>query len=177
MAKERLLRYLSPAGTLTFREGIEELRRAEGADNDAAANVAPELVHDLDVHDAIHVLFGCPTTLVGEVIAHAWTAFGTTAKLSDLHRVTSHNDHRKVMSQIGHWRLLRVWFRSLPRIAMTLLNAWRMTRRWPVEELAAHLDRPLDEIRREFGIRLVSRASPPGDAPRQAGAALRSLGA
>ena len=175
MAARKRLRYLNPDCSLTLREGIRELRRAEGADNDAAANVAPELAHDLNVHDAIHVLFGCPTSLAGEVIAHVWTGFGTTARPSDLHRVTSHEDHRQVLSRIGHGRLLRMWLRSLPRIVATLFNAGRMSRRWPVEELEAFLDRPLDEIRREYGIRIGSRSKPPGDAPRQAGAALRSL--
>ena len=109
---------------------------------------------DLDLHDAIHVLFGCRTNLAGEVLAHVWTAFGTTAKLRDLHRVAGHRDHRTILSGIGHLRLLGAWLRNSPRIAATLRQSSRMKTRWPVEELDAFLDRPLDEIRREYGIRL-----------------------
>ena len=147
-------RYLEPDCRSTLREGIEELRKAEGANGDASAQVSPELSRDLDVHDAIHVLFGCRTNLAGEVLAHVWTAFGTTAKLHDLRRVGAHEDHRAILSGIGHLRLLGAWLRNSPRIAATLWQSSRMKKRWPVEELDAFLDRPLDEIRREYGIRL-----------------------
>jgi hypothetical protein len=170
MAAKKRLRYLSPDCPMTLREGIAELRGAEGADGDAAAQVAPELVHDLDVHDAIHALFACPTSVAGEVIAHVWTALGTTAKLADLHRVNAHRDHRKVLAQIGHWKLVKTWFRSLPRIVGTFRRARRMARRWPVEQMEAFLDRPLVDIRREFGIQLPD---PPAAATNSGGAALR----
>lgn len=162
MARKKPLRYLDPDCPLTLREGIAELRKAEGADGDAAAQVAPDLVHDLDVHDAIHVLFACPTNVAGEVIAHVWTAFGTTAKLADLHRVNAHRDHRQVLAQIGHWRLVKSWLRGLPRIAVAIWRSQRMSRRWPVEEMPGFLDRPLTDIRREFGIRLPSPPARPG---------------
>jgi membrane-bound lytic murein transglycosylase MltF len=139
---------------MTLREGIAELRGAEGAEGDAANQVAPELARDLDVHDAIHVLFACPTSVAGEVIAHVWTLFGTTAKLADLHRVNAHQDHRKVLAQIGHWKLVKAWVRSLPRIVGTFRRTGRMARRWPVEQMEVFLDRPLVDIRREFGIQL-----------------------
>ena len=46
---------------------------------------------------------------------------------------------------------LRAVFRSL-----------RMTARWPSYEYARYLDRPLDELRREFGIRVLrARGSDP----------------
>lgn len=173
MAKKSL-RYLSPDCRLTLREAIQELRQAEAPGDDAAANVAPELSDDLDAHDAIHALFGCPTSLHGEVTAHVWTVFGTTAKLGDLHRVTSHADHRRVLAEIGHLRLLKRWFFSLPAIVGTVARAHRMTKRWPVEQLPSFLDRPLDDIRREYGIHFRP-ASPNRRSPRQAGAALRNV--
>lgn len=168
--------YLQPESTQTLREGIAELRRIEGAGADAAESFAAELLHDIDVHDAIHVLFACRTTLAGEIIAHVWTAFGTTSSLHDMRRVNAHRDHRTVLAQIGHARLLRTWLKHLPHIVTTLLNARRMTHRWPVEEMSAFLDRRLCDIRLEFGIRLPT---PPPAAKlteeRGGGAALRSI--
>lgn len=169
MPTKKRLRYLSADCSLTLREGIAELRSAEGAEGDAANQVAPELVHDLDVHDAIHVLFACPTNVAGEVIAHVWTALGTTARLADLHRVNAHEDHQKVLAQIGHWKLLKTWLRSLPRILGTIRRARRMVRRWPIEQMEVYLDRPLNEIRREFRIELPNPPASNGSG----GAALR----
>ncbi len=170
MASKKRLQYLTPDCPMTLRDGIAELRGAEGADGDAAAKVAPELVHDLDVHDAIHVLFVCPTSVAGEVIAHVWTAFGTSAKLADLHRVNAHQDHRKVLAQIGHRKLVKTWFRSLPQIVGTFRRARRMSRRWPVEQMDVFLDHSLADIRREFGIQIPE---PPASMAGSGGAALR----
>ncbi len=174
MDNPRLLQYLDADCTLTLREGIQALRQLEGIEGDAAAHVAPELARDLEIHDAIHVLFACSTPLISEVTAHVWTLLGTTTKLSDMHRVTSHQDHQAVLKQIGNWRLLAGWLRSLPKIVLTLFNASTMTQRWPVEELDQFLDQPLNEIRQEFGIRLVSLSRPSTNF-QQHGAALRHL--
>lgn len=166
------LNYLEPMSTQTLREGIVELRAAEGADGDAAENVAPDLLRDIDVHDAIHVVFACPTNLAGEIVAHVWTAFGTTTSIHDMHRVSRHRDHRTVLAEIGHRRLLGTWLKSLPLIAKTVFRARRMRRRWPAEEFAAYLHKPLAELRAEFGIEI----SPvPRRGRRAGGAALRSI--
>jgi len=173
MAKKQM-KYLAPDSTQTLREGVAELRQVEGPEGDAAESFAQELRQDIDVHDAIHVLFGCPTTLAGEIIAHVWTAFGTTASIADMHRVNAHGDHRAVLASIGHWRLFRTWLASLKPIATTLRNTRRMTQRWPVERMAEFYDRRLVDIRDEFGIRLVGRRIPPGGTP-STGAALRHV--
>ncbi len=168
-------KYLEAESAQTLREGVMELRRAETAENDAAETFAPELKHDIDVHDAIHVIFACQTTLAGEIIAHVWTAFGTTASLAEMHRVNRHADHRAVLAQIGHRKLLRVWLTSLPRILTTILNAFCMKRRWRVEDMDSFLDQRLCDIRREHRIRLskTSRTTVADEATN--GASLRSI--
>lgn len=168
----KTLRYQDPASTQTLREGIAELRATEGADSDAATHVAPELAEDIDVHDAVHVLFGCSTDLRGEIIAHVWTAFGTTMKMGEMRRVNMHRDHREALAEIGHRRLLRAWARDLSKIAGTLARALRLTRRWPAEDYARYLDRRLCDIRDEFGIRLPPPTPSEGG---HAGAALRTI--
>ncbi|MBY0507810.1 MAG: hypothetical protein K2X03_28110 [Bryobacteraceae bacterium] len=166
------LDYLNQHSMQTLRAALAELRAAEGIENDAAAQVAPELANDLDVHDAIHVIFGCSTDVGGEVLAHVWTLLGTTAKMRDLHRVMSHADHREALARIGHRSLLRKWITTLPLIAATAYRASRMTRRLPVDHLPSLLDRPLDEIRRSFGIRIPRRDHTPVSS---AGAAVRHV--
>ena len=168
----KTLRYRDPASTQTLAEGIAELRAAEGAQGDATQYVAPELLDDIDVHDAVHVLFGCSTDLRGEIIAHVWTALGTTMRLRDMQRVNRHEDHRETLAEIGHRRLLKSWAKGLPRVLATVAHALRMKRRWPAADFDRYLDRRLCDIRREFGIRLPPPE--PIDQPR-AGAALRTI--
>ena len=158
MARPKNLKYLEPDATMTLREGIQELRAAEGADGDAVENIAPELIPDLDIHDAIHVLFACPTNLAGEISAHIWTLFGTSMRLTDMHRVNMHQDHRQVLSDIGHARLLRIWFKNIPHLLATLFRSFRMARKWPAEGYSEYLDVPLSELRSLFGVRLPRRS-------------------
>lgn len=72
----KIVNYLNINSTQTLREAVFEMRSAEKVGNDASVNVAPELLNDIDEHDAIHVLFGCSTSLLDEIIAHVWTIFG-----------------------------------------------------------------------------------------------------
>lgn len=173
--KKSTKKYLEPGSTQTLREGVMGLRRAETAGSDAAETFAPELKHDIDVHDAIHVLFACPTTLAGEIIAHVWTAFGTTASLAEMHRVNRHADHRAVLAQIGHRKLLRVWLTSLPHIVATIWNAFRMKRRWRVKDMDSFLDQRLCDIRREHGIQLPNISGSNVTDETTNGAALRTI--
>ena len=166
------LNYLNPKATQTLCQAVSELRVSEGAAGDAAGQVAPDLVADINGHDVIHVLFACPTNLKGEILAHVWTAFGTTTKVRDMHRVNMHDDHRAVLADIGHRKLLRTWIRSLPEILITLFRVLRMKRQWPAEDYRSYLDCRLCDLRDEFGIRLPS-LPPSGDS--QAGSLLRQV--
>ncbi len=148
------LRYLDPASTQTLREGITELKAAEGPDGDAAENLAPELAVQIDAHDAIHVLFACPTDLRGEIAAHVWSVLGTTMTMADMHAVNRHRDHRQVLRDIGHMKLLKTWAKCAPLIGSIILRARRMNRRWPADCYEIHLDTSLRELRDDFGIEL-----------------------
>ncbi|NJN24337.1 MAG: hypothetical protein HC810_08090 [Acaryochloridaceae cyanobacterium RL_2_7] len=169
-----MLEYLDPTTTMTLGDGIRELRAAEGADGDAAENIAPELVPDIDIHDAIHVLFACPTNLAGEISAHIWTLFGTTMQIREMHRVNMHQDHRQVLADIGHARLVKTWFKNIPHLIATFFRSIRMARRWPASDYADFLDTPLDQLRTEFNIRLPKLERKSGSQG-SAGAALRHI--
>ncbi len=147
-----MLRYMSPHSTDTLRSAISELRRTEGADGDMSD--AGELAPHMQLHDAIHVLFGCGTSLLGEVQAHLWMLLGTSARMRDMHRTASSRDHRAALADIGHAELLKTWLRALPELVSIALRARKMSRRWPAEQLAACLDRPLQELRAEYNIEI-----------------------
>ena len=148
------LKYLDPLSRQTLRQGIRELIETEGADGDVQEWVAPDLAEKIDVHDAIHVLFACPTDLRGEIDAHVWTIFGTTMSFSDMHAVNRHSDHKQVLREIGHVTLIKTWVRAIPGLVSIMLRAHRMSARWPVERFRDYLEVPLADIRQAYGIRL-----------------------
>ena len=175
MPRHKNLRYLDPTTTMTLGEGIRELRAAEGADGDAIENVAPELSPDLDIHVAIHVLFACRTNLGGEIRAHLWTLFGTNLPIKEMHRVNMHQDHRQVLADIGHGKVIRMWLKNIPQLIATMYCSFRMSRRWPAADYAEFLHVPLVELRSKFNIHIPNPQSDtlPNDS---AGAALRHVG-
>ena len=165
------LRYLDPSSTQTLREAIFELKETEWPDGDAAEKVSPDLLEAIDVHDAIHVLFGCPTDLRGEIAAHVWTAFGTTMSFAEMHAVNRHRDHRQVLREIGHRKLILRWLSTAPLILSIAVRARRMTQKWPADKYEAFLDLRLVDLRNEFGIRVLA----PNRTVRSRGAALRHV--
>ncbi len=166
----RKLEYLSPLSSQTLFNAICELRQAEGIECDASESFASELLDDIDSHDAIHVLFACPTNLSGEIIAHIWTLFGTDISIQDMHRVNVHEDHRIVLREIGYFRLLSMWISSIPLVFRALYRVMRMKRRFPASRFIEFLDHRLVDLRSEFGI--VLQPLPSGGHSTQ-GAALR----
>jgi hypothetical protein len=166
----RKLEYLNPLSSQTLFNAICELRQAEGIEHDASESFAPELLDDIDSHDAIHVLFACPTNLSGEVVAHIWTLFGTDTSIQDMHRVNVHEDHRSVLREIGHFRLLRMWISSMPLVFRALYGVMRMRQRFPASRFAEFLDHRLVDIRSEY--RIVLQPLPSNGHSTQ-GAALR----
>jgi hypothetical protein len=147
-----MLKYFDPASTMTLREAIQELRAVEERKSDISAKMSTEMMQAFEHHDAVHVLFGCGTTIRDEIAAHVWMVFGTTAKLSEMHRSVANREHRNVLLGIGHLKLIGIWVGCLPRIFSIITKCSRMKKRLALEELAKLKERPLCDIRREHGI-------------------------
>ncbi len=147
-----MLDYMNPNSTATLRAAVCELRRAEGSNGDMSS--AGELTSQMYPHDVVHVLFACGTHLFGEVQAHLWMLLGTTARLADMHQTTQKKDHRAVLADIGHFQLLKTWLRAVPAALSIAWRSRKMTRAWPIDKLDIFLDRPLKEVRAEYGIQL-----------------------
>lgn len=105
-----------------------------------------------DMHDAVHVLFDCGTSLEDEIAAHVWMRFATTANIRDMHRAVANQEHRKVLAGLGHGTVVRTWLRMLPRIVAIIVRAQRMPRRIPFDELEQLKSRTVAQIRVEHGL-------------------------
>lgn len=136
---------------ITLGEAILELRALE-IEGDMTSRIPVEITQALDQHDAVHVLFDCGTSIQDEIAAHIWMTFATTAKVSEMHRVVANQEHRNVLSSIGHFKLVGIWITSLPRIIGIIFKSLRMKKRLAVEELSRLKEQPVVEIRREHGI-------------------------
>ena len=140
--------------SLTLGEAIERLRREEDPDGQTVAAMAGDIAAAFDMHDAVHILFGCDTSLEGEIAAHVWMKFGTTAKIGDMHRAVANKEHRRVPAGIGHFKLLRLWSRMVPRILAIIARARRMKKRVCFEQLPTLKVKTIASIHAEHSISL-----------------------
>nr|WP_231510311.1 ubiquinone biosynthesis protein COQ4 [Fischerella sp. PCC 9605] len=137
---------------MTLREAIQELRAVEEQKSDISVKMSTDMTQAFEHHDAVHVLFGCGTTIQDEIAAHVWMVFGTTAKLGEMHRAVANREHHNLLSGIGYLKLFSIWVSCLPRIFSIITKCLRMRKRLALEEVAKLKEQPLCDIRREHGI-------------------------
>ena len=154
--------YQDPSSAMTLGEALAELRAAEGD----VTPEAGELTAALEAHDVVHIIFGLDTSEIDEVVAHAWMLLGTTLTHAELHAAARSRLHRHLSAQLGHLGRLRLMLRALPRLVRAARRARRMLKRWPWQGYRQFLDRPLTELRAEFGIVLDARQVADRLAPR-----------
>ena len=139
------------SGTFTLGEAIQKLRAVE-AEGDLTTRFSVEVERAFEQHDAIHIMFDCGTSIEDEIDVHIWMVFATTADIGEMHRVFANQEHRNVLSGIGHFKLLGTWFISLPRIFSIIFRSSRMKKRLAIEELSKLKQQSIIDIRREHGI-------------------------
>lgn len=142
--------YFSSETSITLGEAIQKLRASDKGETTNRMSV--EIAQAFEQHDAVHVLFNCSTSIQDEIAAHVWMVFATTAKISEMHRAVANQEHRIVLSGIGHLRLIGIWFVSLPRIIGIIFKSLLMKKKLAIEELSTLKQQSIIEIRREHGI-------------------------
>lgn len=137
--------------SMTLGEAIQKMRALESEGN-MVNKASVDIEQALEQHDAVHILFNCGTSIQDEIAAHIWMVFATTANFSEMHRAVANQEHRSVLSEIGHFKLMSVWFSSLPSIIGIIFKSLRMRKKVSVEELSRLKEQSVLEIRREHGI-------------------------
>ena len=119
------------------------------------ADVSDEIALGLRAHDAAHVVFGCDTTIRGEIVLTRWSLFGAQDAVPIYLRGLRSRETR----------FLFVEFLRKVRLVPLLLGAWDgfralarsffMRARWPSLAWQQHADRRLVDIRKDYRIRVV----------------------
>ena len=152
--RQRTFRYEDQDASLTLRQGLSEYYASDPALL-APSHVSDEIRRGLLAHDAAHVVFGCDTSVRGEIVLVRWSVFGAEDAVPIYLRGLRSRETRFLFADF--FRKLRpaTLFRGVIDGARALFRSLRMSRRWPSLGWERYADRPLAEIRREFGIRVV----------------------
>ncbi len=146
-------RYQEQDCPLTMREALDEYFSSfeERIDPDTLG----EAGETFRQHDACHVVFGTDTSPVGETMTDMWSLFGTTLTLRDALRYYTQPELSEALKSIGYWKFFLAAIFGIPYAIRVVWRSRRMLRRWSWVGWREHLDRPLAEIRREHGIRVL----------------------
>ena len=148
------LAYLDQDCTQTLREALEDYFAAIPGllTEDNAEKWVADLFRS---HDIGHVVFGCDTSLNGEPLADVFCVFGTDCTVREYMRYAEIPETKAIFREAGLWRTLVSGLRSLPRIVVALWRCFRMPKKWPFWHNDELLDRPLNELRQQFGVRVI----------------------
>lgn len=152
MTQETRPRYLDPDCPLTLEQGLAEFAASQPGLIPATDPRLRELVR---AHDSCHVLFGLTTSIEDEALADTWTIFGSDVPLRQYMDYLKHPEFFAPLKDLGWWTTIRRSLRAVPRALRALRRARAMTAKWPFFGYAQHLDTPIAELRRRYGVRLV----------------------
>ena len=152
--RHRAFGYEDPETPQSLREGLSEYYASDPTLL-APSNVPGEIAIELRAHDASHVVFGCDTSVRGEVVLARWSLLGAEGAFRIYLRGLRSKETRFLFAdffrKVRPLMLLAATFDG----ARAIIRSFSMRRRWPTLDWERHADRPLAEIRREFGIRVV----------------------
>jgi hypothetical protein len=118
--------------------------------------MSPEGREFFRCHDAVHVVYGCGTSLRHEAIVKLASVFGTTAGLGVLRGYNLH-ESAAIYGKLRATEIAATILSSAVLVPATIYRCRRQTRRWPWNDFAGYTDIPLGKLRSSFGIRVPGR--------------------
>jgi len=136
---------------MTLAEGLAEyysqnpfLKRGSELGDEAAAFFR--------CHDAVHVVYGCGTSLRDELKVKLSSILGTTGGLSVLRGYALH-DSMEIYKKIPLAAILATLFAAIWIVPITVTRCLRQRKRWSWSGFDGMMKVPLHDIREDFCIR------------------------
>ncbi len=146
-------RFEAQATRMTLAEGLAEYHAAHPGLKRGDA-LSPEAQIFFHRHDAVHVVFGCSTSLPDEAVVKLASLFGTTGRFSVLRGYALYDSLDIYRSLALRDILTALWVAPI-LVPRTVARCLRQRKPWPWSDFAGLLDRPLEDLRREHGIEVV----------------------
>ncbi len=150
-----LLGFQNAETSQTLGEGLQEYY-ASRDDLARGRGLSDQAQEFFRCHDAAHVLFGCSTTLLNEGMVKMWSFFGTDAGIGRLLSYYRLPESQEIYTTLAWGDVASTAARSTIVMPKVLLRCRRMSRRWPWAEPEHHSGAPLADLRRDFGIDVLT---------------------
>ncbi len=106
-------------------------------------------------HDAAHVVFGCSMSLTNEAMVKIWSFCGTTAGFGLLRDYRSPAS-KEIYETLEWGPIVRTALRASMVVPRVFARCRRMHKRWPWSDFDLHRQVALSELRREYGIEVLT---------------------
>ena len=153
------MEFLHQQCQLTLREGLEELYRH----NPEVASVSKTKGKTFTDHDLTHIIFGCDTSITGEILLKPWILFGTDISMREVREYAADPEVQQ-LNQEGAALLggkfvasLKILFYYVPQFFWIWRNHVRkMRKKWPHSTLTEEmLDTKICDLRAEYKISVL----------------------
>ena len=148
------LAYTEQRSQLTLREALAEYYRSN-PDLLDPVGMPEDAAKFFRQHDVAHVIFGCDTSLAGEVRADMWTICGASVGLRGYIEYLKFPQVKDTFEGVGYWEITVASVRALPDVGRIFLRSRKMSRPWPWDGYEPFLDRTLCDVRDEYGVQVL----------------------
>lgn len=147
-------RFASPTSEQTLAQGLLEYFAANPGLKREGELSSAEAKQFFRCHDAVHVLYGCGTTMPDEAIVKLASIFGSTAGLGVLRGYASY-DSLDIYTKLPLMGTLAAVAMSPYLVIRTIWRCSHQLKRWPWADHQQYLETPLHELRAQFGIKVA----------------------
>jgi hypothetical protein len=156
MPRDSSAKYQAQDSRQTLSAALEEYYALNLGRVQRPSNLPAESARLFLCHDICHVIFGLTTSLADEAMVDARTLLSTdVGPRRYAHYLAADPQAQKLFKELGWLRAVAITLAVLPRIARAAMERLRMRRPWPWSPPPAFMDRSLEELRREFRIRVM----------------------
>jgi ubiquinone biosynthesis protein Coq4 len=148
-----MLAYREPNTGMSLADGLAEYYR-EHAFLKRGDQLSAEAIEFFRCHDAVHVLYGCDTSLSQEAIVKLSSIFGTTAGFAVLKGYSLY-ESVDIYRDLKLRDVLATILAATVIVPRTLWRCAKQRKHWPWSEFDEHIETPLRDLRERFGIRVV----------------------
>jgi hypothetical protein len=150
------LRYQQQDSQQTLTDALDEYYAANDGIIVRPADLAPESAELFRSHDMCHVIFGLDTSMPDEVLADTRTMLSCDVGLRRYGAyLTGDPQAKAIFKQAGYLRTAWITLQAMPRVVHAAIEAMRMKKPWPWVPPQGYAARSLDDLRREYGIRVM----------------------
>jgi hypothetical protein len=150
------LAYQAQECRLTLAEGLAEYYAANRGRVTRPDDLPEDSAALFRSHDQCHVVFGLDTSLADETLADLRTVMSSDVGWGRYVRYLRQDAAAKAaFGEVGWRAIAATALRCLPRIARAAFEAMRSRKRWPWVPPRSYASRRLDDLRREYGIRVI----------------------